>query len=195
VLSFDLALLFPIFGENLTGQVFGRSLLVSRILFGGLTAFTGFLAHELAHKISAERAGYWAEFRMSPIGLLLSILTAFYGFLFAAPGATVIGGVDDRSHWGRISLSGPGINLVEAAGFVGAAWVMNLLGYASLGALLAIVALVNAIFAAFNLLPFGPLDGRKVWNWSRRVWTSAFAGAVAFALGLFLLEQFRVRPF
>ena len=56
-----------------------------------------------------------------------------------------------------------------------------------LGALvdLSIVALlgrlgiiINLFLAAFNLIPYGPLDGKTVISWSKPVWFVTFAGSV-----------------
>ena len=44
-----------------------------------------------------------------------------------------------------------------------------------------LVAFLNLILAAFNMLPIGPLDGRKVMRWSW-VW---FLGVWAMIVGLF----------
>ena len=154
-----------------------------------LAAATGFVAHEMAHKIVAQRSGFWAEFRMWPIGLVLSLVTAFIGFLWGAPGATVVGGMGpaDRTNWGRTSLAGPLTNVGFAAVFYG-------LCLATVGPLptlafwLLLLAYINAWFGTFNLIPIGPLDGRKVLSWSPRTWAASIAltGSVAVIVGLAL---------
>lgn len=56
---------------------------------------TGFLLHELAHKFTARRYGYVADYEASPMGLVMAIgLSIFTGgnFVFAAPGAVMIRG-------------------------------------------------------------------------------------------------------
>jgi Zn-dependent protease len=48
---------------------------------------TGFMLHELAHKFVAQRYGYWAEYKASPMGLIFTVvMAAMFGFVFAAPG-------------------------------------------------------------------------------------------------------------
>ncbi len=94
VLTFDLVLLFSgtglLFGTNTSAALY---LVTPTIVAVAATAaLTGFVLHEMAHKIVAQRRGYWAEFRYSMIGLAISVFTAIFGFLFAAPGATVVGG-------------------------------------------------------------------------------------------------------
>lgn len=182
----------------LTGDLFiilsGRDLLETGTLSGlfapvGLyyvllalaAALTGFIAHEMAHKLVARRLGYWAEFRLWPMGLLLSVVTSVAGFLFAAPGATMVEGMDprDRRSWGQTGVAGPVANLLFAAGFYGASLVAFHLGSGAADALL-FLAMINTLFAAFNLLPIGILDGAKVFRWGVGRWTVSFAVAAAF---------------
>ncbi len=146
-----------------------------------LAALTGFVAHELAHKVVAQRQGFWAEFRMSPAGLFFSIATALFGFLFALPGATVIGGMGDVREWGKTSIAGPSVNLAFGGAFLGTGLLVGWFALSPMlwGSLL-FLAFVNGIFAAFNLLPFGPLDGTKVLRWSRSLWTLAFGLSLLF---------------
>jgi Zn-dependent protease len=155
-------------------------------------SLTGFILHELAHKIVAQRRGFWAEFRVSPMGLVLSLFTAYLGFLFAAPGATMVGGMGDPAHWGKTSLAGPLVNFGGALLFLGTAFLAHgsvaLLGAAPL---LLILAYLNGWFGAFNLIPVGPLDGAKVFRWSKGIWAVSFGAGAGLAGLLFWLVNFR----
>lgn len=155
---------------------------------GAAAALTGFVFHELAHKIAAQRRGYWAEFRMSPMWLFLSFVVAYaIGFLFAAPGATVVAGVQDPRDWGRIALAGPLLNLAEGAAFLGAVIGAGLLHLSALVIfILLLLTYFNAWFATFNLIPLGPLDGRKVWRWNRPVWAATIAVGAVLAIYAYL---------
>lgn len=156
--------------------------LVAGLGVAAVAALTGFVAHEMAHKVVAQRHGFWAEFRMSPAGLFFSLATALFGFLFALPGATVIGGMGDTREWGRTSVAGPMTNLAFGGAFLVAGLIGGRLGLAAPAwNILVFLAFVNAVFAAFNLLPFGPLDGRKVLRWSRSAWVASFGSALLFA--------------
>jgi len=195
VLVVDLLLIERYVQFNSSPGSLNVPLLLSGLAFATTAAFTGFIAHEMAHKISAQRYGFWAEFRMSPTGLLLSLATAFVGFLFAAPGATVVGGMGDAREWGRTSLAGPALNLCEGATFFAAAvGTWNLVHSDSLWVTLLLLAFINGWFAAFNLIPFGPLDGRKVMRWSVPVWLISFAVSLTFAIGAFVLVSFGAPP-
>ena len=181
VLTFDIALLQLRLGP---AQFVTSPLdLTFAAAFGASATVTGFLAHELAHKVAAQRRGLWAEFRASVMGLVLSVVTAALGFLFAAPGATMVDGFGDVRAWGRISLSGPLVNLGFASAFLSASvWLRSFPGDHLLAGAFGLLAFFNGWFGAFNLIPFGPLDGRKVLRWSPMVWAVAFAAAAALAV-------------
>ncbi|HEV2428999.1 MAG TPA: hypothetical protein VGV64_04025 [Thermoplasmata archaeon] len=189
VLAIDFALLRSSFTFRGALTPPDPSLVVALLPFGAAAALTGFIAHEMAHKVSAQRFGFWAEFRLSPSGLLLSLFTALVGFLFAAPGATVVGGMGDVDEWGKTSLAGPSANLVQGGAFaLGAGLAASAhLPSAWIGTLL-LLAYFNGWFGAFNLLPFGPLDGRKVYRWSRGVWGLTISIAIAFTVLTFFLS-------
>ena len=45
----------------------------------------GSLLHELGHKFVAMKYGCQAEFKLWPLGLLIAVITSFFGFVFFAP--------------------------------------------------------------------------------------------------------------
>jgi Zn-dependent protease len=144
-----------------------------------LTVGVGFVVHEMAHKFTAMHFGYWAEFRKDNQMLLIAVvLAAFAGVVFAAPGATVIyGDRIDRRQNGLISAAGPATSLALALVFL----VLYLL---PLGPLVQYIGLsgfqINAMLAAFNMLPVSVLDGRKVLAWN----VAVFAVLIVAAFGL-----------
>ena len=181
VLTFDIVLLQV--GPGRATFTASTATLEYALSFGAVAALTGFLLHELAHKIAAQRMGLWAEFRASSVGLVLSVVTAGLGFLFAAPGATVVDGFGNLREWGRISLAGPAVNLVFGGGFLAASFALGQVsgqGFAAYA--FGLLAFVNGWFAAFNLLPIGPLDGNKVWRWGKTKWIIAFGLAAGLAV-------------
>ncbi len=192
VLTFDLLILLS--GDTfLGGGIVSGNLAPLTPLGLGVAAtatLTGFVAHELAHKVQAQRLGFWAEFRMWPMGLVYSVFSAVLGVIMAAPGATVVGGMSelDARNWGRTSLAGPATNLAFGTVFFTASVVAFDVG-SWLFPLLLLLAFFNAWFGTFNLLPVWLLDGRKVLRWSMPIWVLAFvatAGLAALAgLGLF----------
>jgi Zn-dependent protease len=137
----------------------------------GLVSFgPAFIIHELAHKFVARHYGCWAEFRADPSGLKTGVGIAFFiGFLFMAPGAVMVAGNVNRRQNGMISLAGPASNLIL--------WLIGLPAFILIqsGVFANIVLywmIANSILGAFNMLPFGPLDGKKIKNWSEPVFWS-----------------------
>ncbi len=156
--------------------------IVEMFLISMLTAGIAFILHEMAHKFTAMRYGYWAEFQMNATMLVVAVaLAALAKVVFAAPGATMIYGNNiTREENGKISLAGPLSNLLLLIPFV-----LVLIAGVNTGifelALLGIMGVrVNAMIAAFNLLPLGPLDGVKILAWN----TPVYIGTVLIAFGL-----------
>jgi Zn-dependent protease len=190
---------FAILGES--GIPSAEVLLISALGVG-----TGFLLHEMAHKFVAQEYGYWAEYRANRLGLIVIIVMAHLGFILAAPGAVMIrkeassgfpqnysSSYDNSleqmekkasSEMLRISLAGPMTNIVLMGVF------FVLLASGLLTSYLAIAAVryaffINLILAGFNLIPFGPLDGAKVYQANRLVWAVVAVPTLLLALPVF----------
>jgi Zn-dependent protease len=184
VLILTLAFAFLLEKEGSTTFVWPSPLL----LFASFLAVgSGFVLHELAHKIVAQRYGLWAEFRAQFAGLAMSlIIVILIPFLFAAPGAVMILGRVTRRENALISLVGPGVNFVIALAALPFTFATDV--DATLPFIMRTISQVNALLAVFNLIPAGPLDGKKVWQWSRIIWLVAFAASI----GLFIIVMFPV---
>ena len=164
-LAFTLALAFMFSGGILGALSDPSAFLVYGVL--ALITFTpGFLTHEIAHKIQARKYGCWAEFRASPSGLRFGVLlAAIIGIVFMAPGAVMVAGNTTREQFGKVALAGPVSNVVlwciglaSAVAFGGAGGIVDDVIYYWMWA--------NGILGALNMLPFGPLDGKKIKTWS-----------------------------
>lgn len=161
-------------GPNIAALFVEPSLLVVSLL----TAGVAFLLHEVAHKIVAVHYDQIAEFRADYSMLFLAIMTALIGFIFAAPGAVHHQGYLTPEEHGHIAIAGPVVNLLLAGVFL-PVYVLGALVDVSIVALLGRLGIIiNLFLAAFNLIPYGPLDGKTVISWSKPIWLVAFAGSV-----------------
>jgi Zn-dependent protease len=158
------------------------SVVAANIPIAFLAILTAFICHELAHKYMGQKLGYWSEFRMFPMGLLLALgLSVIAGIVFAAPGAVQIFGQPTREESGKMAAVGPLINIFISLLFI-------IIFIASTGYLRSIaffIAYINVFLGFFNLLPFGPLDGSKIFRWKKEIWIGLFA--VSIVIFVFLL--------
>jgi len=152
-------------------------------IVAAITVGTGFLLHELGHKIVAQRYGCFAEFRSFDQMLLLAILMSFFGFVFAAPGAVMISGPVGTRRNGKISAAGPIINLILAFLFLSLLLVFPT-GFLSIIAFYGFF--INSWLALFNMIPLWNFDGKKVLRWNKKV----YGIIVAIALGLMFMKNF-----
>jgi len=166
-IAFAIALGF-MFSGGVFGALSNTNTFVVYTFVGLLTFTPGFLIHEIAHKIQARKYGCWAEFRASPGGLRFGvILAALIGVVFMAPGAVMVAGNTTREQFGKIALAGPVSNVVL--------WCIGLAFAVTFGApniaspsdtIIFYWMMANGILGALNMLPFGPLDGKKIRTWS-----------------------------
>ncbi|WP_319579313.1 peptidase M50 [uncultured Methanospirillum sp.] len=158
------------------------TLILEMFLISMVTAGVAFIVHEMAHKFTAMKYGYWAEFQMNTTMLVVAVaVAALAKVVFAAPGATMIYGshISEEEN-GKISLAGPLSNLLLLIPFF-----LLLIAGLNLGifevALVGIMGIrINAMIAAFNLLPLGPLDGAKILPWN----TPVYIAMVLLAFGI-----------
>ena len=172
-----------------------------------------FLLHEIGHKIVAKKNGCWAEFRADPKGLQFGVILAFFlGFLFMAPGAVMVAGLVTRRQNGHIAVAGPLTNLslfiigiplwtiiLGISGAFNAADLPTLStgskAYLYDGSIIWQSMLIDAgvwwlsanlILGLFNMIPWGPLDGAKVRDWSEPAFYSVFCIFLIPVLSMFL---------
>ena len=174
-------LYFSVSEDWLTGlSIFGVFALV-------LTA--SFFAHELAHKVTAQKRGLWAEFRLTMWGALLTLISVISPLLkIVAPGAVVVSGSSSRQEMGKISLAGPATNIVLSTVLIGIAVAASIFAF-ELYSIFLLAALLNGFMAVFNLVPIGMLDGFKIFSWDKKIWTVAFATALALTVATYLFVE------
>ena len=160
------------------------------------------ILHELGHKFMAQKYGCWAEFRADPKGLRFGlILSIFLGIIFFAPGAVMVMGRINNKENGHIALAGPAVNfflaimgiplwafiLMATGAFetqIPVLTTTGMLSYFYEGSFVWQAFLIscavywiqmNFIIGLFNMLPFGPLDGKKIKNWNENIFWVAIA--------------------
>ena len=150
------------------------------LLVSFLAVGIAFMGHELAHKFTAIRYGLWSEYRMWSHGLLMALLFALAtngSFIFAAPGAVYFASEWAFSRPGKrelrnISMAGISFNIALMWSTLALLFLtgLSLFGY---------IAIINGWLAVFNLIPFGGLDGAKLFRLDRNAWTALFMLALA----------------
>lgn len=93
-----------------------------------------------------------------------------------APGAMMIGGTPPSAKdMVKISVAGVITNMIFAAVFLSLFLGLPLSDYSGM---LLFSAYINAFMAIFNLIPFGVLDGYKIFLLNKKTWIIAFVPAV-----------------
>jgi len=135
---------------------------------------TSFFLHEIAHKIVAQREGLWAEFRLTLIGTILTLISIITPlFKIISPGAVMVAGFADIKSIGKTSIAGPMTNITLSMMFLAGTFL-----FPQQISILALAAFINAWMAVFNLIPLGILDGFKVFQWNKKNWVLAFTSSL-----------------
>jgi Zn-dependent protease len=120
-------------------------------------------------------------------------LLAPLGFIFAAPGAVYIFKRMGREENGIVSLAGPVMNMILFVIFAGVILLSNLFNFGLSETVFMICYLgmwINALLAAFNLLPLFILDGAKVMAWNWKIWLAAFIVALLMVFNFQTIASF-----
>ena len=83
----------------------------------------------------------------------------------------MIAGAGTKETVGKIAVSGPLTNILLSTGCILIATVTQDIFW--------FIAFINAFLAAFNLIPFGVMDGLKVFSWNKAFWAIVFIAAIA----------------
>jgi Zn-dependent protease len=129
-----------------------------------LVAAPAIILHELAHKFVAMGFGYEATFQLFPLGLALGIFLKLIGspFLIIAPGYVSIGAAAFANPlaYRLIAFAGPAVNLIL---WLGSLFILKTQKLSAKNhVIFSITKLLNMLLFFFNMIPFGPFDGQKV---------------------------------
>ena len=162
-----------------------------------------FFLHEIGHKINAQKFNLWAEFRIDTQGALLTLVSVFLPLKFVAPGAVMIRANDysEVPAMGKVAGYGPAVNI-----FLGGIYLIMTGIFALILELTNIdVGLLFTVFfyasgfsfflGVFNMIPFGPLDGKKVKYWNEQAFWILFGITAALAIETYLADiLFQIFP-
>jgi Zn-dependent protease len=133
------------------------------ILFAAAIVAPGIILHEFGHKFVAMLFGHSAVFHASIPGLLVGVTLRLIGFPFIifAPGYVSISGAMVGWQSSLIAFAGPAVNL--------AFWFVFRFLYKreqndSKRLIFHAISSINLFLFIFNMLPFPPFDGFKVFS-------------------------------
>lgn len=100
----------------------------------------------------------------------------------------MISGYASRETVGKTALSGPLTNMLIAVVCICVGLVTP--SFPLIGIVAVYTALINVVIALINLVPFGIIDGYKIFLWSKKVWALAFLAAILLTVFIFYFEFF-----
>ena len=86
----------------------------------------------------------------------------------------------------RISVAGPFTNIVFASVLLGLAFALLPITV-PFASMMLFAAYINAFMAVFNLIPFGVLDGLKIFTFNKKVWAVMFVPSIILAIVTYLM--------
>ncbi len=145
------------------------------------------ILHDLTHRYMAWRYGVITEYKFWFLGTIIMFFTAIlFGVVYSSPSRLGINNAGSltKKQQAIIYGSGPLMSFAVFAVF---------LSLVPLGGQLATIgflgASMNLLTATYAMMPFEPMDGRKVYNWKKLLWGVPFAGLLVlyFAMTIFVL--------
>lgn len=157
-----------------------------------LSIITAFVAHETAHKLTANYLGSYARYRMSLKGLLIGLATSFLLIVIVIPGGVEInegfGKVLNKNETSKVAAAGPIINEIFAGIFLSITLIWFFI-YGTMPSLLLNLLYINAYLGFFNIVfPVMPFDGYYVYTENLKLWViTTICGGILLSTSILLL--------
>ena len=145
----------------------------------------GTILHDLAHKVMARQCGCTTEYQFWGLGAVTMFLTAWiFGTIFAKPSRTVIQSktAQTAEESARIMIAGPVVSLTVAIlslfliPFGGIFLLAGSMGFS-----------LNMLLCVYALLPIIPMDGKKIYDWNKWIWSAIFIPIFIVYVVLFMI--------
>ncbi len=142
------------------------------------------VGHDLAHKIVALFYKTETEYKFWTLGTVTMILTSWlFGTVFAQPARAIINSKDLKPRGiALVAFAGPAASLLLSLPFL----LLIPLRYTPWGGWIAAVGVLgfsmNMLSTVYSLMPFEPMDGGRIFGWSKVLWAFIFIPLLLFYL-------------
>ncbi len=130
------------------------------------------IVHDLGHRMVARKLEIYGQYRFWGLGTISMLLTSWlFGMAFAQPARYVFNNEDELEmrDMALVTLAGPAVSLLFA---------ILLLPFALIGGVAGQIAVagftMNLMTVVYNLMPFSPMDGKILYEWSKLFWMLMF---------------------
>jgi Zn-dependent protease len=145
------------------------------------------IMHDLGHRMVARKLEIEGHYKIWGWGTLTMLLTSWlFSMAFSQPGRYVFDDEEDIDNrdMAFVTLAGPAISMLFAIMFLPFALIDGVAGQIAVAGFI-----MNLMTAVYNLMPFSPMDGKVIYDWSRLFWMPTF---VPLALFFILMTLFFV---
>jgi hypothetical protein len=153
------------------------ALLPANVLIYILTGGLVLAAHDLGHRLIAYLLKVGSEFQFWGLGTVIMFLTSWlFGLAFAQPGRFMMDKENMKPrNLALVTLAGPAISMALTVAFLPLALFGGLIG--QIGVL---GFTMNLVTVVYNLMPFSPMDGKSIYDWSKLFWALLFVPILLF---------------
>jgi len=145
-----------------------RDIVILYLVMGSIAV----IVHDLGHRMVARKLEVDGQFRFWGLGTITLLLTSWlFGMAFAQPARYVFcreSNLEMRD-MALVTLAGPAVSLMFAIIFLPFALIGGVAGQIAVAGFT-----MNLMTVVYNLMPFSPMDGKILYDWSRLFWMLMF---------------------